>query len=87
MSSFEPVLLVEGSGEEITIHLFTDHAQGLMALSNWIDGFEASGDHGRVPGSFELTMHIREMRSRLESKHRLKKAGLVERSENANVTS
>ena len=33
----------------------------LSALSNWLDGFAASGK-GRVVGSFELTMFLRSMK-------------------------
>ena len=36
---------------------------GLNALVHWLQGFEAGGNHGRVPGHFDLVMHLRSMRS------------------------
>ncbi|KKN64846.1 hypothetical protein LCGC14_0487660 [marine sediment metagenome] len=34
--------------------------QGLVALDNWLRGF-SSGPNGKVPGHFELTMHLRSL--------------------------
>jgi hypothetical protein len=33
--------------------------QGLHALIHWLRGFEAGGNHGRVPGHHELVSHFR----------------------------
>ena len=59
MSDFEKVPL-----EDKTAIVWTsaDTFQGLVALDNWLRGFEAGGN-GRVPGHFELTMHLRQLRS------------------------
>ncbi len=59
MSDFERVPL-----EDKTAIVWTtaDTFQGLVALDNWLRGFEAGGN-GRVPGHFELTMHLRQLRS------------------------
>lgn len=61
MSDYEPFIDIRAESEKVEIVLFKSHAQGLIALLHWCDGFEKS-NQGRIPGKFELVMHIRELR-------------------------
>lgn len=47
----------------VEITLFQSHLDGINALIHFCEGFTASGK-GMIPGSFELTMHYRELRSK-----------------------
>lgn len=44
----------------VTVTVFPDYLRGLYALMYFIDGLERNGQ-GMVPGSFELTMHYRQL--------------------------
>lgn len=48
------------------VTLVQDQLDGLCALIHYCEGVAKSGQ-GRVPGSFELVMHYRELRSRVHS--------------------
>lgn len=50
----------------VTIETFVDKQtqNGLYALINWLDGFEAKG--GSVPGHFELVMYFRQMQNAIQ---------------------
>ena len=53
------------SGNYVVIDKFQvgqNTLDGLNALIHWIKGFEAGGNHGRIPGGFELVMHYRNLR-------------------------
>ena len=48
----------------IPVTLFQSQLDGLCALIHFCDGLNQAGK-GRVPGSFELVMHYRELRNRV----------------------
>lgn len=50
--------------KNLTVTLFQSQLDGLCALIHFCEGIEASGK-GRVPGSFELIMHYRELTRRV----------------------
>lgn len=52
------------SEKDVTITLWQAHLDGMCALIHYCDGIRGAG-HGFVPGSFELVMHYREIKSRL----------------------
>ncbi len=49
---------------DIPVPIHQHHLDGLCALIHYCDGVEKSGK-GRVPGSFELVMHYRAIRTRV----------------------
>lgn len=47
-------------GGRYVIHLSQANLDGMRSLLDWLDGY-VSAKGGTVPGSFELTMHYREL--------------------------
>ena len=60
MSDHEPTISNLPNDWAVTIVMHQSTIDGLVALINWLDGFEEGG-HKRVPGHFELVMHFRSL--------------------------
>ena len=54
----------------VTITVFPGHLEGMYALIYFLDGLEKFGNKGMIPGAFELTMHYRELTSRIQEAQR-----------------
>ena len=69
MSTFERCPKINGRSEKVTITLFEDTIDGLLALNNWCHGYTA--DEGQIPGHFELVMHLRQLRDAINENRRI----------------
>ena len=60
MRAYESVPLED---VKVELYITADTLQGLMALTSWLQGFQAGGKGGWAPGHFELLMLLRQIRS------------------------
>ena len=55
----------------VNIWIPQDHLDGIHALMQWLDGYE-SAKSGNIPGHFELIMHFRELKNKINEQLREK---------------
>jgi hypothetical protein len=74
MSDHEPIIHLPERTVTIANFWVTQEAlDSINVLIHWLDGFEASSNHGRVPGHFELVMHYRSLTDQLRKALRASK--------------
>ena len=61
----EQPIYIKGNIKPKEFWVDQSHINGLLALMNWLDGYEAAGK-GNISGHHELIMHWRILRSSIQ---------------------